>query len=1208
MRLLNIKHIISLFSLCCIALSTQATHLVGGSMSYEYVGRLGNGNFQYRVTLKVYRDCAASNVAFDDIISMGVYNATNSRSLVRVFSFNKLTEVAVDPPRGANCPDAPIVCIREATYSRLIDLPRSDFGYHLVWKRCCRNTQQNIIDDMGQTYYAFIPPTNIRNSSPFFTGVPAPYICQNDTTIYFNGASDPDGDSLSYRLVHPWSGKDQNDPTFTPPSNIAIPFTNVRYRSSSGHSSAQPFGTNGLVAINPYNGLTTMLSPNLGRYALAIEVTEWRNGVALSTIRLDVQMIVISCSPNNKPNIAPTTGNFNRTVQAGNTICFDIEASDKDLNKIGNNQVAQKVTINGKGDIFGATGWKGPVATFTTKTNATVVRSQFCWTPSCDQARNGAYNFVVEAIDDGCPPKNRNVTFNIIVEPFIGQQNITGPINVCEKGAGETYSIPFTAGHKYQWTVIGGTISGADDQSSVVVNWDVAGVGRVRVIETSVGGCVGIPAELLINISVKPPLRNIAGNDTICEFTTNSIYQVPFVAGSTFQWFISGGGTIIAQPQPNQIAVNWGTIGNAEIFMLETNTAGCVGDTNKFPVVITKPLVDTLFGSPSVCPNISGVRYYIIPANGATYQWFVEGGVIASGTGTSEITVDWGEIGTGFVKVIETLKWGCIGDTISYRVEKEYELKIIIPIGDNSVCEFTSGERYEVINTNGSQYFWTLSGGAKNKDDSAYFILVNWGAEGNGYVEVIERSYDSINDRECISLPSRLPVVINPIPKANEIVGTFVLCQSTGKYNYTLNGFAGSSYIWQINGDSSNIAGQGTNTVTINWTLNGQFTLSVLEITKDSCTNLVVDSVVIVNIKPTTTPIAGDSIVCFPFYINRNYTTTGFATSTFNWFINSGTINSGNGTPTINVDWSGQQDNTLQVIESSDKGCLGDTISIAVFADNPELTMRFVSVGFPDNRMETMWELNNAPRFNTPFTIQRSVAGIGNWLSVGTIPKEEFTFTDKNINTDATPFDYRIKSQNLCNRDIFSDVHTSILLTGDKFNDDLYSVFINWTRYKGWANGVRNYEVYRSNDFNPAYFLSKDQGSDTIDSYTDGFDNFSQRYRIKGYENGGNGDTSWSNEIVFNFDPVIWVPNAFTPNDDGLNSKFQIVYGSIKTFKLIIYNRWGEVIFTTNDIDDNWDGTFKGTPSPDGVYIYMLRYSGANNIIKNLAGNITLLR
>ncbi|HYG15955.1 MAG TPA: gliding motility-associated C-terminal domain-containing protein, partial [Bacteroidia bacterium] len=149
---------------------------------------------------------------------------------------------------------------------------------------------------------------------------------------------------------------------------------------------------------------------------------------------------------------------------------------------------------------------------------------------------------------------------------------------------------------------------------------------------------------------------------------------------------------------------------------------------------------------------------------------------------------------------------------------------------------------------------------------------------------------------------------------------------------------------------------------------------------------------------------------------------------------------------------------------------------------------------------------------------------------------------------------------------------------------------------------------HRSVDFDPSFLLQNDKGSDTTDDYADGFDFFSQRYRIKAWENGPDPDTSWSNEIIFNFDPVIWVPNAFTPNGDGLNNKFLIVTGSIKTFQIDIYNRWGEFLFTSNDVDVSWDGTFKGEPCQEGVYIYKLRYTGADNMIKVMAGNITLLR
>lgn len=1197
MKALNCKYILLLLAFLGAWAGANATHLVGGSMSYQYVGRLSNGNFQYRVTLKVYRDCQASQVPFDDEIDVGVYHASGNRPLASSWKFSKISEIQVDPPSGVNCPNMPQVCFREAIYTRLIDVPSTNFGYHIVWKRCCRNTQNNIVDDMGQTYYAFIPNTGIRNSSPFFTEVPAPYICINDTTIYLNGASDPDGDSLSYKLVHPWSGLNAITPTFSPPSTFPDP-TNDEVIYRGPYNEVIPFGSTGLASINVANGLTTMLARSLGRFALAIEVTEWRNGQPLSRIRLDVQIIVVNCEPNNKPDIAPTTGNFFKNVTVGNTLCFDVQASDVNAN--------QAVTINARGDIFGGAGWQGPVATFTKKTATGVVTSQFCWTPSCKQARSSTYNFVVDAMDNGCPPKSRSVTFFIKVDPFIGEQNITGPTKACEGDLDVVYSVPNTPGSTYKWTVTGGTISGPPDQSSVKVNWATSGAGKVQVLETSVNGCEGLPASLNVIVAEKPIPKRIAGQDTVCEFSGNMLYQVTPIVGYTYQWIVTGG-TIISSTQPHQIRINWGGIGEGKVMVIETNLAGCPGDTNKLTVIKTRSLLDTIYGSPSVCPNLRGVEYYVIGRPGASYRWFVEGGTLRSGDGTSKIIVDWGGIGIGKVKVIETLKWGCIGDTVRYTVIKNHTLAGYAPIGKDSVCEFTTAVRYEVIKTNGSSYFWKVNGGTFAKYDTSHWVLVDWGKTGTGYVEVFETSYDSVSNIPCIGPPTRINVVINPLPTADEIIGKFELCQLSGTYQYTLNGFPGSRYLWAINGDTSKITGQGTKTISVDWKLDGNFILSVMETTKDSCTNFVVDSLVIVNKKPVTTPIVGEDVVCYPNFNNKSYSTTGFANSYFDWFINSGTFNSGQGTPLVNVNWAGQQYNTLSVLETSDKGCPGDTIKFAVFADRPSIKMRYVSVGFPDDRMEIRWELINAPKFNSEFTIQRRTTGVpDSWRDVGKAAGNTIKYTETNINTDKTSFDYRIKAKDLCGNDIFSDIHTSILLTGNK--EDLYEVLINWTRYQGWQDGVKTYEVHRSNDFETAYTLSKDKGSDTTDGYTDGFDNFNQRYRIRAHENGGNGDTSWSNEVSFDFDPVIWVPNAFTPNDDGINTKFKIVYGSIKKFEITIYDRWGEKLFYTDNINNNWDGTFKGRNCPDGVYVYVLRYNGANNISKTLMGNITLLR
>lgn len=67
----------------------------------------------------------------------------------------------------------------------------------------------------------------------------------------------------------------------------------------------------------------------------------------------------------------------------------------------------------------------------------------------------------------------------------------------------------------------------------------------------------------------------------------------------------------------------------------------------------------------------------------------------------------------------------------------------------------------------------------------------------------------------------------------------------------------------------------------------------------------------------------------------------------------------------------------------------------------------------------------------------------------------------------------------------------------------------------------------------------------------------------------------------------IWLPNSFTPNGDALNPTFNVyVNTGIKSINLRIFNRWGEKVFETNDVNIGWDGLFKGVPAATGIYTY----------------------
>jgi len=92
--------------------------------------------------------------------------------------------------------------------------------------------------------------------------------------------------------------------------------------------------------------------------------------------------------------------------------------------------------------------------------------------------------------------------------------------------------------------------------------------------------------------------------------------------------------------------------------------------------------------------------------------------------------------------------------------------------------------------------------------------------------------------------------------------------------------------------------------------------------------------------------------------------------------------------------------------------------------------------------------------------------------------------------------------------------------------------------------------------------------------------------------------------------PDIFIPNSFTPNGDGINDIFSVVSHDLLEFDIKIFNRWGEMVYQSNDPAAGWAGGHKGGEyfSPDGVYTYVARIKGYNTDAQEFAGSITLIR
>lgn len=275
------------------------SHIVGGEIFYDCLG----GN-QYRVTVKVYRDCNSTGAQYDPILPLSVFDGNGMLITTYDIPFpgSQVLPIIFDNP----CITPPTnICTEEAIYQADLDLPQNTNGLTLTYQRCCRGP--NIInllvpDDEGLTLTTTIPPPStgvVCNSSPRFNNFPPLLVCNNDELIFDHSATDPDGDLIEYELCAPYQGGTSNNPAPNPASPPAYSFVTWE----NGFSEIQPFGANGPINLNLTTGQLNASPQNLGLYVVGVCAKEYRNGVLIGETRRDFLFSVINCDISLQSNV-----------------------------------------------------------------------------------------------------------------------------------------------------------------------------------------------------------------------------------------------------------------------------------------------------------------------------------------------------------------------------------------------------------------------------------------------------------------------------------------------------------------------------------------------------------------------------------------------------------------------------------------------------------------------------------------------------------------------------------------------------------------------------------------------------------------------------------------------------------------------------------------------------------------------------------------
>jgi gliding motility-associated-like protein len=232
--------------------------------------------------------------------------------------------------------------------------------------------------------------------------------------------------------------------------------------------------------------------------------------------------------------------------------------------------------------------------------------------------------------------------------------------------------------------------------------------------------------------------------------------------------------------------------------------------------------------------------------------------------------------------------------------------------------------------------------------------------------------------------------------------------------------------------------------------------------------------------------------------------------------------------------------------------------------------------------------------------VERAPLGNTDFQKVSPAGNQTLQFEDTGVKTGQSSYCYRFQYENACNLKApdFSSPVCSILL-GSNTQD------VFWNGDSPFTWGVGSYDLIQMDEngnlqdelpkqLNTSHRL--DLGTQTAFSF-----------RVKAFSAGGN-LTSFSNTINFRRDAIILIPDAFTPNGDAFNERFEVKAHFVSDFQMLVYNRWGEVVFQSHDINNGWDGNINDGKAPGGYYLYKIKMKDSYGQTISRDGSFLLIR
>ena len=787
--------------------------------------------------------------------------------------------------------------------------------------------------------------------------------------------------------------------------------------------------------------------------------------------------------------------------------------------------------------------------------------SSYLWQPGGETTQNitvqpsttTTYTLTVEGVCGNKQTLTKTITVNPLPTILINNGN---PVAVCN---GSTATLTATGGSTYLWST--SSTANPINVSPVVPT-------TYSVIGTDVNGCVGSDT-VLVQIVTNPTANITANSNTICNGQNLTLQAT---GGGTYTW--NDNSTF------DSLVVNPTTSTNYYVIV---DVGGCV-DTANFPVTVNPLPSPTITGGTTVCSNDS---ITLTAAGGVSYTW-------NTGATSASITVTPISNPTSYTVVVTDAN-GCV-DSTSTAINLLTPPTIQINGGNTvSVC---NGSSVTLTATGGNSYVWNTSATSSSISVSptipTTYSVIGTGANG------------------CID-SANVTVQVTTQPTANISALKDTICFGE---TLVLNATGGGTYLWNDNSTFDSLV--------VSPTLNTTYSVIV---DLGGCTDTASFPVIV---NPLPIPVInGNNVICD----GQTLTLTASGGGAYSW--STGAVSTSiSVSPTANpttysvivTDANGCVDSTstsitvnplpIITITGNDTICNGATASltvsgassyvwssgqtVAVVTVNPTNTTTYTVVGTSTDGCvdSTQFTVSVTPLPTATISGNNSVcdgATIDLTASGGTSYLWTTTETTATISVSPT------------------DTTTFIVIVTASGCSDTASTTINWiplpsiSAYSDTAIMLgQSASIYAQGTAPFTWSPIEGLSCSTCASLT-ATPSTTTTYCVETTEN----NCINSACVTIFIDETcgeVFVPNAFSPNNDGNNDCLSVYSNCLEKILFRVYSRWGALIYETEDIEACWDGEYNGSTLNSGVYVYTVKAKLINGEEIELKGDVTLFK